>query len=122
MHFEDTGTRFQPSLPRALGLTSITLHDLVYRHARLTITAQGSGSHIDQCKLDGVPQQDSFIPATLTGEHTVEITLSNSSTPWAGRAGSTKPRTAVHRAEKTKPTNPNPQKANASYANSQLGR
>lgn len=78
MRFEDDGIRLQPSLPGSLGLTSLTLRGLTYRQARLTITLRGEGNRVEQCKIDGVAQEGSLVPATLTGDHTVEITLFDS--------------------------------------------
>lgn len=117
MHFEDDGIRFAPTLPKTLGLGSITLRNLTYRDARLTITVAGSGSRIEQCKLDGASQPDPFVPATLRGAHVLEITLSS---PAPARRPAT--RTATHRAATTAPARPSPEKAHASYASSQLPR
>ncbi len=112
MYFEDAGIRFQPSLPASFGLNSIALHDLTYRSARLSIRIQGSGDRVEQCRLDGVLQLAPFIPATLTGEHTIEITLMHSTALPVTPVGRRRNGTIVHHL----------QKANASHVSSQISR
>ena len=48
-----------------------------YRRAVLDITIEGTGNDIESIKVDDVSSHDNFIPATLTGYHTVHITMCN---------------------------------------------
>ena len=48
-----------------------------YRRAVLDITIEGTGNDIESIKVDGVSSHDNFIPSTLTGRHTVHITMCN---------------------------------------------
>ena len=48
-----------------------------YRRAVLDITIEGTGNDIESIKVDGVSSHDNFIPSTLTGHHTVHITMCN---------------------------------------------
>jgi hypothetical protein len=77
MRFEDAGLRLQPLVPVSLGVRSMTLRGLKYRHAELNITVTGVGSRILRCGLDGVPQKSALVPSTLVGKHDVEITLAD---------------------------------------------
>ncbi len=48
-----------------------------YRRAVLDITIEGTGNDIESIKVDGVSSHDNFIQSTLTGRHTVHITMCN---------------------------------------------
>lgn len=52
-----------------------TLSNLRYRGAVLTVTVRGHGSGVASARLDGRPIDRAEIPATLTGEHTLEIEM-----------------------------------------------
>lgn len=71
MRFDDRGLTFAPSLPAGWG--DVTLSGLRYRDAGLTVTLRGTGTVIRGFELDGSPQ--SGVPASLQGDHTIEITL-----------------------------------------------
>jgi glycogen debranching enzyme len=71
MRFDDRGLTFAPSLPAGWG--DVTLSGLRYRDAGLTVTLRGTGAVIRGFELDGSPQ--SGVPASLQGDHTIEITL-----------------------------------------------
>jgi hypothetical protein len=53
----------------------VTLTGVQYRGATLNITLHGSGNVISAFKLDGTTTTNTTIPTTLTGTHTVDITL-----------------------------------------------
>jgi hypothetical protein len=65
---------FQPFVPRAYQGTR-TLSGLRYRNATLTVTMHGFGNGARTIRLDGRAIERAEIPATLTGAHTLEITL-----------------------------------------------
>lgn len=79
MRFEDRGLRLQPLVPQSLGIETAILRGLQYRDAELTLRVVGTGSRILRCTLDGVPQQDAFLPATLAGKHEMTIVLAAAS-------------------------------------------
>ncbi|MEU7474549.1 glycosyl hydrolase family 65 protein [Lentzea sp. NPDC042327] len=70
--YTDRGLTFAPNLPAGWG--DVTLRDVRYRGADLTISLRGAGSTIRSVTVDGRPSR-AEVPATLTGAHTVEITL-----------------------------------------------
>jgi hypothetical protein len=70
--FTDRGLAFTPGLPAGWG--DVTLRNLRYRGANLTIALHGAGTRIRSFTLDG-QSSPSEIPATLSGDHTIEITL-----------------------------------------------
>jgi glycogen debranching enzyme len=67
------GIAFQPMLPSGWG--DVTMSGLRYRGANLNITLHGSGTVISSFTLDGVPTTTHVVPTSLTGTHTIEITL-----------------------------------------------
>jgi beta-glucosidase len=99
MHFEDNGLRLQPLVPASLGVRSMTLRGLKYRHAELNITVTGAGSRILRCNLDGVPQKSALVPSTLIGKHDVEITVADA-LPTHDRAARRPLSSAVHQLPK----------------------
>ncbi len=74
MRFERDRLVFRPMVPPAYA-GERTLSNLRYRNAILTITVRGSGNGVASAKLDGRPMERAEIPATLTGEHTIEIEM-----------------------------------------------
>ena len=72
LRYGDAGLTFAPTLPAGWG--DVTLRNLRYRDADLTISLRGAGTAIRSVTVDGRPARPE-IPATLTGAHTVEITL-----------------------------------------------
>jgi len=52
-----------------------TLSGLRYRGARLTLTVRGHGDGIASVLLDGSPVERAEIPATLAGEHRMEVVM-----------------------------------------------
>ena len=72
MSFEPDRLTFAPAVPE--GFERITLGPIPYREATLNLTLVGSGTTLASVKLDGQEQEPS-IPATLTGEHDVELVM-----------------------------------------------
>jgi hypothetical protein len=70
--FTDRGLSLAPRLPAGWG--DVTLRNLRYRAANLTIALHGAGTAIRSVTVDGRAAR-AELPATLTGEHTVEVTL-----------------------------------------------
>jgi beta-glucosidase len=99
MRFEDAGLRLQPLVPASLGIRSMTLRGLKYRHAELNITVTGVGGRILRCSLDGVLQKSALVSSTLIGKHEVEITLADA-LPTHDRAARRSPSHAVRQNSK----------------------
>ncbi|SFW79426.1 MGH1-like glycoside hydrolase domain-containing protein [Amycolatopsis australiensis] len=71
--FTGRGLAFAPDLPAGWG--DVTLRNLRYRAANLTIALHGAGTRIASFTVDGRPAPGNAVPATLSGDHTVAITL-----------------------------------------------
>ena len=71
--FTDRGLTFAPGLPAGWG--DVTLRNLSYRAANLTISLRGAGTRVSSFTIDGKPAPGNAVPATLSGSHTVAITL-----------------------------------------------
>lgn len=65
---------FAPCVPECLG-GEIRIDGLCYRDAVLSVRIHGTGNIISTFSVDGVAQPDHSIPATVSGAHTVDITL-----------------------------------------------
>jgi hypothetical protein len=76
MNFDVDGVRFDPMVPDTFK-NAMTLNNFTYRGMTLNMTVQGPGKYLVDFKLDGVAKPDHFISGTLTGTHTVSMTLSN---------------------------------------------
>ncbi len=76
MSFEADGLRFQPVIPSSYPGTK-TLSRFRYRGAVLDITVEGFGNRIESITLDGEPLEDAFLPADISGEHTLNIAMNN---------------------------------------------
>lgn len=74
MEFERTGIRFRPWLPEEI--ESLTLRNLHYRKGVLNICLKGHGNRVKNFIMNGKNQQVPLIPADLTGEGNLDITLS----------------------------------------------
>lgn len=77
--FETDKLSFHPFVPQALQ-GKRTLNNFKYRNAVLNISMNGFGNKISSFKVDGKSSPTFTIPATLTGEHEIEIQLSNNFT------------------------------------------
>ncbi len=75
MNLTPDGITWTPTLPWGWG--EVTLSGLRYRAANLDVTLRGSGNVIASFKVDGVARSDHFLPATLSGSHSLEITMSD---------------------------------------------
>lgn len=75
MNFDVDGIRFDPMVPDTFK-NAITLNNFVYRKDTLNMTVTGSGKYIQTFTLDGVAQTP-FFPATITGKHTIVMTMGN---------------------------------------------
>ena len=73
MRFTPSALSFTPTLPAAWG--SVTLTNLHYRAAILSVTLKGHGTHITRFLYDGKPQAKPIVPATAAGSHSVVMTL-----------------------------------------------
>jgi hypothetical protein len=76
MKFEDDGLSFHPFVPEALQ-GERALNNFKYRNAVLNIKMNGFGNEIAIFMIDGKFSSTYLIPSTLTGEHSVEIHLSD---------------------------------------------
>jgi len=57
-------------------LGRVSIRNLRYRKMTLDIFLNGKGATVTEFKVDGREQESFFLPASLTGSHKVEITLS----------------------------------------------
>ncbi|MGW5714689.1 MGH1-like glycoside hydrolase domain-containing protein [Amycolatopsis sp. NPDC003865] len=73
LRFTDRGLVFAPDLPAGWG--DVTLRNLRYRNASLTIELRGAGTRVGSVTIDGRPAPGATVPATVTGDHTIAITL-----------------------------------------------
>jgi hypothetical protein len=74
MRLEPDRLVFRPMVPPGYSGTR-TLSGFHYRRSTLTVTVHGSGNGVAHARLDGRPVARAEVPATLAGEHTLEITL-----------------------------------------------
>lgn len=81
MQYETSGIRFTPLVPKSMGGERM-LKSFRYRDAEYDIELSGYGCGIKSFSLDG-EKTDAFIPADLTGKHTIKIVLD-------GKSGSSK--------------------------------
>lgn len=72
INYEPDGIAFTPDIPSELKGTR-SLKNLAYRGMTLDITVSGEGNVVKSFKLDGNVSDKAFVPATLTGRHTVEV-------------------------------------------------
>ncbi|GAB1510504.1 MGH1-like glycoside hydrolase domain-containing protein [Actinophytocola sp. KF-1] len=66
---------FAPTVPA--GFSRVRLSGLALRDLTLDVTVSGAGTRITEFTVDGVPRPEHTIPATLTGTHTVDITVAH---------------------------------------------
>lgn len=79
--FESDRMEFHPFIPQAYSGTK-HIKGFRYRDAVLDINISGNGNRIASVSIDGKNSKP-FIPATLTGQHTVDIIMANNSFPEA---------------------------------------
>jgi hypothetical protein len=78
INFEPDGITFKPVIPEVYG-GERTLSNFSYRKAKLNITVKGYGNQVALFKIDGKTSEKAFFPASLTGNHTIEIEMKNNS-------------------------------------------
>lgn len=76
INYNDNSLQFTPFVPKALA-GDRSLKNFKYRDAYLNINMKGYGNRVKSIRLDGKQVAGGIIPANLTGEHTVNIILSN---------------------------------------------
>ena len=79
MSFTPAGIELRPLLPAGWG--DVALSGLRYRGMRLDIHLHGAGCAVSSFVLDGRHRTEPFVPATLTGVHSTEITLRGGCAP-----------------------------------------
>lgn len=80
MEFETNGINFRPFVPQTMPGEK-TIRNFKYRQAILNLSINGTGNIIRKIKLDGKDLERPFIPATLIGQHSVDIELDNTVPP-----------------------------------------
>ena len=73
MNFQPNGLNFAPKLPA--GWSGVTLQGVRYRNMILDVTLQGRGARIARVEIDGKLSAKPFFAATLSGKHTVVISM-----------------------------------------------
>lgn len=73
MEFQPNGLLLSPRLPSAW--SGVSLQGVRYRNAALDVTLQGEGTRIARVLIDGKENNGAFIPADLTGLHSVVISM-----------------------------------------------
>jgi len=76
MSFQNNGVTFNPVIPKTYPGTK-TLRNFKYRNAVLEITVKGFGNKIKSITLDGEPLEGSFLPASITGRHQINIQMAD---------------------------------------------
>lgn len=74
MRLEPDRLVFRPMVPPTYG-GERTLRGMRYRGATLDITVRGHGTTVAEMRLDGRVLDTAAVPATLTGRHTIELTM-----------------------------------------------
>ena len=77
MEFETNQLRFSPVIPKSWD-GKRSLSGFEYRNVTLEISVKGWGDSVTSFKLNGKKQATPTIPANLTGDHKIEIEMSNS--------------------------------------------
>ena len=72
------GIQFRPAKPATPFANTVSLWNIPYRQAKLTIHLSGSGSKVESFKLNGVLAERPFLPATSVGPQKIEIIVSES--------------------------------------------
>lgn len=78
MEYKTNSLVFHPFVPQKLAGKQ-TLNNFRYRNAVLDIAITGYGNEINSITLDGKALKNAEVPASMTGKHTIEITLKNNS-------------------------------------------
>ncbi len=76
MNFLPNGIEFSPKVPACFeGKKSIT--SFKYRNAVLDITINGTGNELSKISLDGNDLADNFIDGSISGHHSIVITMND---------------------------------------------
>jgi hypothetical protein len=76
IHFNTDGLLFQPLVPKALD-GKRSLSNFSYRRATLNIEMEGWGNQISSFMLDGKRMPRAFIPAEISGTHSIRVLMAN---------------------------------------------
>lgn len=74
INYEDEGIRLKPCVPAQMKACR-KIENFKYRDMLLDIEVVGEGNVIKECQLDGKNLPSAFIPASLSGKHTVFVIL-----------------------------------------------
>jgi len=72
MRYSVEGIRFEPYLPKGIG--DVTLRNISYRGANLTVSVSGQGRSIQSCQING-KNAKAFVPADASGNFELVIEL-----------------------------------------------
>lgn len=75
---DSAGVTVRPFVPRWLG-ADMSVSNLVIGNSRYDITVRGTGDIISTFAIDNIAQHEYRIPASLSGSHTVTVTLAGHS-------------------------------------------
>lgn len=76
MEFREDGISFNPVIPKTYSGKK-TLQNFPYRNAKLSITVHGYGNSTKEVLLDGKTLKNNFLPSDISGDHKIEIRMSN---------------------------------------------
>lgn len=82
IQYQKEGLKFSPFVPKAFA-GNRKLENFRYRNANLNIEVQGFGNKIERFTLDGKILSKSEIASSLSGNHSIVITLNGSTNPEA---------------------------------------
>ena len=74
INFTERHLEFNPVIPESFR-NEYSLSGLKYRDGTYDIKVTGWGDEISVFKIDGTESDDHFVPATMTGSHTIEIVM-----------------------------------------------
>ncbi len=75
MRFDTEGLGFQPCVPS--GISFVEIQNLKYRNMDLTVTIQGSGTSVKECKINGHAAEVPWLSVSDAGLQHVVISLSS---------------------------------------------
>ena len=74
LRFMPDGLEINPVIPLCLPGEKV-FHNIKFRQLTLDLTISGTGNDVQKITLDGQPLESAFLPATLTGNHKVHVTM-----------------------------------------------
>ncbi len=69
MRFQREGVSFEPCVPK--GITRVELRNVQYRKASLHVVIEGTGTKLQECRIDGRPAGKPFVAADSAGRKEV---------------------------------------------------